>query len=122
MHYIVNPWFFYLIDICDELNIISEVFCCLMFILALGICIAIPILKTEKQDDFVKLFTKSLKNFCIIGIIMFAISIATPSKETCEKMIIASIITEENIDAGKEEAKELIDYVFEKIDELNSGE
>lgn len=123
MHYIVNPWFFYLMDVCEFLDNITKVSFIISIIGAVCLLIGYVSVQIDDNDDEIGNKLKKWSKFCfIVGIISCLLAVFIPSKDTCEKMIISSLITEENIDAGKEEAKELIDYVFEKIDELNSGE
>ena len=43
-----------------------------------------------------------------------------PSEETINKMIISSVITKENIEGVKTDAKELVDYIVEKAAELKT--
>ena len=40
-----------------------------------------------------------------------------PSKETCYKMIVASQITDTNIQKAEDVIKDSVDYIFEKINE-----
>ncbi len=57
----------------------------------------------------------------IITVIVSAILMAIiPSEETINKMIISSVITKENIEGVKTDAKELVDYVVEKAAELKT--
>ena len=40
-----------------------------------------------------------------------------PSKETCYKMMVASQITDNNIQKAEDTIKNSVDYIFEKINE-----
>ena len=44
-------------------------------------------------------------------------SILLPSKETCYKMMVASQITDTNIQKAEDVIKDSVDYIFEKINE-----
>ena len=55
-------------------------------------------------------------------VILFSISILIvipfiPSKETCYKMMVASQITDNNIQTAEDTIKKSVDYIFEKINE-----
>ena len=55
-------------------------------------------------------------------VILFSISILIvipfiPSKETCYKMMVASQITDNNIQKAEDTIKNSVDYIFEKINE-----
>jgi nucleoid DNA-binding protein len=52
---------------------------------------------------------------------MVILAVFTPSSQTCEKMLISSVVTHENVESTKEDAKEFVDYLFEKIEELETN-
>ena len=54
----------------------------------------------------------------IIGIVCAFIGILAPSKETCYQMMVASLITKENIKMTAEAGKEAVDYIVDSIDKL----
>lgn len=58
----------------------------------------------------------------IIAVVSLAIGAFMPSKETCYQMIAAHYLTYENVDAVGGQAKEVVDYIFDKVDEIaNEG-
>ena len=70
------------------------------------------------NEDDVKML-KGVKRGMRISLVLLIISailtVATPSKDGVTKMMIASVITEENVEATKEDVKEIVDYITEKI-------
>ena len=54
----------------------------------------------------------------IVGIILFVLGVLMPSEETCYKMMISSYLTPENIDFTKNEIIELIDYIIDKVNQI----
>lgn len=40
-----------------------------------------------------------------------------PAKETCYQMMIASQVTDENIQSAEDVIKKFVDYIFEKLKE-----
>jgi dipeptide/tripeptide permease len=121
MTYIVNPIWFYLIELCNDIKIAA----------ALGIVMCIGLLcfafwKLSLAHDYgeekdVKKANKYIK-LCIVGMIVMAIiACIIPSSNTCYKMLIASKVTEENIDAAGNTVKDCIDYIVDSIQEAKGN-
>jgi hypothetical protein len=68
----------------------------------------------------VNLLTKYVKPFTVITVIFIFLACAIPSKETCEEMMIASVVTHENVDQAKDDVKSIVDYVFDRIESNDS--
>lgn len=60
---------------------------------------------------------KALKRMVAVEILLMTFSILLPSKETCYKMMVASQITDTNIQKAEDVIKDSVDYIFEKINE-----
>lgn len=58
----------------------------------------------------------------IIAVVSLAICAFMPSKETCYQMIAAHYLTYDNVDAVGGQAKEVVDYIFDKVDEVTENE
>ena len=113
---IINPIWFYLIDIIESadslffiLSVLSTVATVVMFI----------IIMTEGEDaktapDIFKL----IKKIFIVCITSIFLSVLTPTPSTCYKMMAASMVTPDNIAAGGETATDIIDYIVESVDTL----
>ena len=69
---------------------------------------------------------KKLKRIAVVALVVAALSLAVgafmPSKETCYQMIAAHYLTYENVDAVGGQAKEVVDYIFDKVDEVTNDE
>lgn len=111
---IFNPIWFYLIELFERFGTAFVVIGALALI-GSGIVIFICMIEPEA-------IPKYIKKIAIIGAITLAIGGFIPSKETCYKMIVTSYITPANIESAKGEATDLIDYIIEKVDELNDNE
>ena len=72
------------------------------------------------NDNMANMMKKNIKP-CAIALVVFSmLGCVTPSKETCEEMMIASVVTHENVDQAKDDVKSIIDYVFDKIENNDS--
>lgn len=113
---IINPWLFYLVDVIG--NFKSSCFVLLLIIvIGFGATVLIEIGEAadELELDTVKVI-KTLKRM-VVGVLLMTFNMLLPSKETCYKMMIASQITDNNIQKAEDTIKEPVDYIFEKINE-----
>lgn len=104
---IINPWLFYLIELFNNLRIVSVLVC---FIAAMLIVAFILVYDDEKDLKIIKLLI-------YISISCISILILTPTKETCYKMLVSSVVTTDNIDNATEIIKNNVDYIFDKFNE-----
>lgn len=123
--YYINPIWFYLIGVADDLKGVEIVVCILSTFVGLvsifPIAMNYDVLDFKHLDDGSKMLLKVFKT-CIITIIITGIlAVFTPSSRTCEKMLVSSVVTHENVESTKEDAKEFVDYLFEKIEELETN-
>lgn len=115
--YYINPIWFYFIGLCDdiiEIATIISVFC----MIGTFVGYLLKLAGFEEEIEGIKI---PIKLFAIIGIISIAISLIVPNSTTVKEMMIASVVTHENVDSTIEDVKELIDYTIEKAGELNDN-
>ena len=113
---IINPWLFYIVDCLEGLKMV-----CIISVPVLVIVIGFL---TATIDDLWSDQEKEKKSAIRTRkiVILFSISILIvipfiPSKETCYKMMVASQITDNNIQTAEDTIKKSVDYIFEKINE-----
>ena len=124
MHYYINPAWFYWISVLSTIKgvAIGAIVILCILVLVLGIIfLANDRLYDLDDEDEKKKYKKIVKAFVIAFSISIITAIFVPSKETCEKMMIASVVTEENVNATTDEVKELVDYIFEKFENLEKA-
>ncbi len=111
---IINPWLFYLVDMIGSFQILS-----ILIALLIILSFAIEIVKyDEAEDELDKVkVIKAFKKKVIVIALLITFAIFLPSKKTCYKMIIASQITDTNIQKAEDVVKDSVDYIFEKINE-----
>ena len=105
---IINPIYIYLINVCDVLHVWFAATGTILS--AGGIILACSTLDIYEEDDITK-FRKTAKKLLISGIILIALAILLPTRETSYTMLIASQVTITNIEAATNAAKECIDYI-----------
>ena len=114
--YYINPIWFYFIGLCDdiiEIATIISVFC------LIGVFVGYLLRLAGFEEGTDNKIPINL--LAIVGIISLTVSLIVPSSTTVKEMMIASIVTHENVDATIEDVKELIDYTIEKAGELNEN-
>ena len=121
MNYVINPIWFYLVSVFNALDALFCVSAGLLFIIGSIVAMAY-IFYTD--EDFpltdAKLKAQNLKKWfhkilIYLGISMVLVTV-TPSKEDMISMMIASCVTEENISSATNYGKDLVDYIFDKMD------
>lgn len=119
---IINPWIFYWAEVSETMKIVS-----LLLLVAIIIGGVIIFMIYGSDIDFEnetenRKFFKRLRLTIVMALFFLICTIIIPSEETIYKMTIASYVTEDNYHKGKKEVKELIDYICDKIKEINTDE
>lgn len=127
---IVSPWLIYLISVINSMRI---------FAFILGLVFSIPLLiyfvsdffnyinenilfpyQLDEYEELKKRNSKQIKKYFILTIIFILIGLLIPSKETLITMLIANVITPDNINMSNELIKHNVqDYVNIIVDGIN---
>lgn len=127
---IVSPWLIYLISVINSIRI---------FAFILGLVFSIPLLiyfvsdffnyinedilfpyQLDEYEELKKRNAKQVKKYFILTIIFILIGLLIPSKETLITMLIANVITPDNINMSNELIKHNVqDYVNIIVDGIN---
>lgn len=127
MH-IINPWVFYLADICDSAALAVAVSGGILTMV--GLCLlAVGIYSIHDGTEFNnenevktgKQTLKYMKTALIVAGIMIGAAILIPSKETIYKMMLADVATYENVDLTAESIEEAFDHIIDKLGELKGS-
>ena len=116
MEYYINPMWFYLQSISNGVKITS--IC--MIVVVVFITFFVVWYKVD-EDDATENIEKCIKRGIIGASIFTILAIAIPSTDTINKMIVSSVVTKENVAKGVETTKDLIDYIVDKINEIEWG-
>jgi len=120
MEPIINPMLIYMITTVDSLGKLAwAVFAIVAF--ALFIASLLFLTDDYSNDDKKKKMFINIKKCAKILIVISVVAVITPSASTSYKMLAASYVTTDNVNAAGQGAKEIIDYIFEKVDEMGSG-
>lgn len=130
MTYIINPWFFYFVNLLDGLWTLISIVLFLAIVGTVGFSIWWLIeaydsdffVHDDKETPFANFCKKMIKVSVIATIISAVLMVVVPSEKTVNKMMISSFITKENVEKTKEGAKEIVDYIAEKAIELKKAE
>lgn len=120
---IINPWLLYLVDCIDGLRMV-----CIIAVPVLVIVIAVLSYIIEdlgldiddlglNRENELKSAIRTRKIVILFSILLLIVIPFIPSKETCYKMMVASQITDNNIQKAEDVIKDSVDYIFEKINE-----
>ena len=127
---IINPMWFYWIDVLGNIKTWIEIMAFIFFVPIIFLMVkTLPEyfenknsyrgISEESEKEY-KMFFKITKRVITGVAILFLLSIAIPKEETFYKMMVAKYATSDNIDVVLEKITEGVDYIFDKIDE--SGE
>ena len=123
MHYIINPWLFYLLDVTASLILICLLFV-VIFTLAFGAYTLVWLIeiKGECDEENYPNPKSILRKFMIPLIFSIAFLIFVLSSDTIYKMLIASQITTENIDNAKETIQDVSEYIVDAVNGIKEKE
>lgn len=127
---IVSPWLIYLISVINSVRI---------FAFILGLVFSIPLLiyfvsdffnyinenilfpyQLDEYEEFKKRNSKQIKKYFILCLTFILVGLLIPSKETLITMLIANVITPDNINMSNELIKHNVqDYVNIIVDGIN---
>lgn len=115
---IISPWLFYLAGTADMLKLIlfiCGVATCFMagFFFLLGLDDADY--RDEKPGHY---FKRVYSKIMLFGAIATLIATFTPSENTCYRMMAASVVTPDNIEAVKDGTEDLIQYIVDTANQI----
>ena len=113
---IINPWLFYLVDCLDGLKMLCILAVPLLVIVIGFLTATIDDLWSDQEKEK-KSAIRTRKIVILFSILILVVIPFIPSKETCYKMLIASQITDTNIQKAEDVINNSVDYIFEKINE-----
>ena len=119
MHYIINPWVFYLLGVSNSVGMACVIFLA-VFAIAFGsyaLIWTIEFIGIDRYPTPIQI----LKKWRVPLILSVAFLVFMPSEDTIYKMMIASQVTTENIDTAKETIQDVADYIIDAVKEIEEG-
>lgn len=127
---IINPWIMYIIGLIYNINIVFSII--FIVLLSIFILILFGIIVTfvdnytideidsflDDYHDFIKWF----KRGCVALVITGTVLILMPSEKTLYSMVVLDNVTPNNIETIGNTGKDVVDYIFDKIDQMNEEE
>ena len=109
---IINPWWFYLASVCEQLSVFAAVACAASGVAAWWCGIRLVCEPDEIGLSKLNYFFK--KALCICAVAS-TILLVVPNKGTIISMMVASVITKENIKITRDEVISLISDVRKAV-------
>lgn len=119
MQPIINPMFFYWINVIGGLNVFFVCMTALMITGIFGALIARSCYSIDLEPTNVNNCKRIIKYLIAPTIIFAFLSIFTPNKNTLIQMTIANYVTSDNINVVKGEIKDTIDYIIDRVNSKN---
>lgn len=119
---IISPWLIYLIEASSTIKtVLFGLFIVFCVATLVHFLISIEEIDLDLSDTDLARHKKAAIRWVVIAIITALIAAFVPTKETCYKLLIANYTTYENVDKLGDGAKDTVDYVFDKIEEVQNG-
>lgn len=125
---IINPWIMYVIGLVNNISYIFTAVIIFLFFAIIIVVILGLVQFVENYDNFDEFLedchtaVKWFKRGCISLIIAGIVMIFMPSEKTLYSMIILENVTPNNIEAVGNTGKDVVDYIFDKINHMNEEE
>lgn len=122
---IINPLWIYLIDV---LNSLGGLLLAILIFSGAGLLVGFIMYVIWRTDSYSPNYdedveaNKTYKRLLKRGTIIFTVSALLftliPSEKVMYTMFVATYITEENVELTSDTIVDMVDYIFEKVDEL----
>lgn len=112
---IINPFFFYLCDICNSLKEVGNVFALVGIACLLAVIIGTRIIMAIEQKASFPVMMSLIKGLVITIVICALIGALLPSRNTLYLMKAAELTTYENVEVTGDAAKEIFSYVLNSL-------
>lgn len=115
---IINPLWIYLANVIPNVGVTCIVLGILGFLVLAILFFAMTMdIECDIEDEEFMQVLRMLKKYIWIPCVLMLFGSLIPEQETIYGMMAANYITPSNIEAVGNSAKDVVDYIFEKIDE-----
>lgn len=118
MECIINPSWFYWIEVANTVKICSFIAAAILVIASIILAVSSHIDDDFNEHENAKKKRKVMA-VCLVALALFSVvGIFVPSKQTLIEMMIAKKATYDNVSWTLEQVKEAVDYVISAIKEI----
>lgn len=119
MTYIINPWFFYWLQVSDTLRGILRILTGLAGVaLVIAVAVKLGCLFDDAEEQTIKATSKALKASILLFVPLLLLYAMLPSRDTLLSMQIAGMATTENAELALSAIQNAVDYLVESFREL----
>ena len=115
MNYIIDPMWFYWINVVDTLRIVVSVAIFLSVAAAFVSAVVAFVNSDWKDDDEYQFSVKAFKRAIVLLVILCVVLVFLPSKNTLIEMQIARYATQENAELTIDAIKSAVDHIVQAI-------
>jgi dipeptide/tripeptide permease len=126
---IINPLWIYLIDV---LHSLSGLLMAILIFAGVGLVVGFIMYVIWRTDSYSTNYDEDVENsktyqrLLKLGAIIFTLSALLvtliPSEKVMYTMFVSSYVTKENIELTGDAIEDMVDYIFEKVDELGEDD
>lgn len=118
MNYIIDPMWFYWVNVVDGLKSMLFAVTFILAVVALTLFMWFLFNKSDCNDYLAKIAFKKACTFMVITAVFGLLMVAVPSKQTLIEMQVARFATYENAEWTVETIKQAVDYIVEAVGSL----
>ncbi len=118
MDYIINPMWFYWIEVADTIKALS-IGAMIVLLISAIILAATASTDDEFGDNNAAKTKRNVMVLCLIGLAVSAlVCIIVPSRDTLISIQIAKLATHDNVNLTVDKIKEIVDYIISAVKEI----
>ena len=119
MTYVINPWFFYWMQVSDTVREVLGILACLVGVaMAIAAAVKMCCWFGEESEDLKRATDRALKTSVILFVPLLLLYSFLPSRDTLLSMQVASLTTAENAEMALAAVQSAVDYIIEAIGRL----
>ena len=119
MTYVINPWFFYWMQVTDTLREALSILACLAGVaLLIAAALKMGCLFGDQDEQTNKAASGALKSSIFLFVPLLLLYVLLPSRDTLLSMQVASLATVENAESAIAAIQSAVDYIIEAIGRL----
>ena len=116
MEYIINPWWFYLAGLFGKVEVLWWVIIdTLTLFVVIGLLLFLLMCDDINHEQLMSIIKRKSKRIVAVLSVLALLFIAAPTQDTVNKMIIANVLTTNNIKGSADFTQDQIGKIIDKI-------